>query len=67
AMAYNRDRGKTEARPVTAPARDKALTDILHCMLGFLKGMIQWSILPSTPCDSQARVGGQTPDHVVAQ
>ena len=42
------------------------LQDTLACMLGIVEGMAQAGSLPVTSDGSQTRVGGQTPDPIVA-
>ncbi|MCE2055719.1 hypothetical protein HAX54_043273, partial [Datura stramonium] len=42
------------------------LQDTLACMLNFLEGITQASILPSMSSGSQTRVGGHTPDQQTA-
>ena len=56
--------GPTLAPPSTIVPQ--VLQDTLARMLGFLEGMAQAGALPVTSDGSQTRVGGQTPNPIVA-
>ncbi|XP_015084222.1 uncharacterized protein LOC107027624 [Solanum pennellii] len=60
----SRGMGQLRLHPVLLPP--PVLQDTLARMLGILEGMAQAGALPVTSDGSQTRVGGQTPDPIVA-